>query len=234
MTAAGPGTASAPGGGSGEPNGGPSVVRRAEDVPRALLAAGVLLATGGVALRGVPDAERDAFGAVNRLPAWVEPLLWAPMQLGSLWGPFVVGGAVWWRSRRWRPAVGAVVVGVVAWQLAKVVKAVVDRGRPLDEVEAVVRRWGTPKDGRGFVSGHTAVAASLATVVSPYVTAPVRWSLYATGGLVALGRTHVAAHLPLDLAGGAGLGVVVGALWNLAVGVEQPPGGRSSSTEEAP
>jgi undecaprenyl-diphosphatase len=193
---------------------------RPEDLVRAVLGAGVLLATGAVAGRGVGPTERRAFAAVNRLPAWVEPLLWAPMQLGSLWGPFLVGGAVWWRDRRWRPAAGAVVVGVVAWQLAKVVKAVVDRGRPLDEIDDVLRRWGTPRDGRGFVSGHTAVATSVATVVSPYVSRRLRWALYASGLLVATGRTHVAAHLPLDLAGGAGLGALVGAIWNLAVGVE--------------
>lgn len=195
-------------------------VRRPLDLPRAVIAAGVLLTTGEVAFRGVPDEERRAFSWVNRLPAWVEPLLWAPMQLGSLWGPFIVGGLVWWRRRSLRAALGAVIVGVVAWQLAKVVKVLVDRGRPLDEVDGVVRRWGTPRDGRGFVSGHTAVAVSVATVVSPYVSRPARWALYATGLLVALGRTHVAAHLPLDLVGGASLGALMGAVWNLAVGVD--------------
>lgn len=197
-----------------------TVVHRGVDLPRAVVGAGVLLATGAVAVRGVPGSEEDAFAAVNRLPAWLEPVLWLPMQLGSLWGPFVVGAAVWWRQRRWRPAVGAVLVGFAAWQLAKVVKALIDRGRPLDELDGVLRRLGTPKDGRGFVSGHTAVAMTVATVVSPYVPRPLRWSLYGTAVLVAVGRTHVAAHLPLDLVGGAGLGALLGALWNLAVGVE--------------
>jgi cytochrome c-type biogenesis protein len=57
-------------------------------------------------------------------------------------------------------------VGLVGWQLAKAVKAIVERGRPGDVLDEIIRRAGTPKDGLGFVSGHTAVAFALAAVLS--------------------------------------------------------------------
>ena len=198
-------------------------VRRLEELPRAIIAAGVLVGSGWVASRGVPATEEQIFEAINRLPGWLEPVLWLPMQLGSLFGPFVVGGLAWWRWRRWRPAVGSVVAGVVAWQLAKVVKNFVDRGRPLDEIEDVIRRMGTPTDGLGFVSGHSAVAFALATVVSPYLSRRARVGAFALAALVGIARVHVGAHLPMDVVGGASLGCLVGYLWRLAVGVPEHP-----------
>src|SRR6476620_4931259 len=111
------------------PSSRPVHVRRAEELPKAILAAGVLVGTGYLANTGISQFETDVFVDINHLPGWLEPVLWGPMQTGSLWAPRVVGGLAWWRWRRWRPAVGAVVTGIVAWQLAKTVKYFVDRGR---------------------------------------------------------------------------------------------------------
>ncbi|MFZ4517885.1 MAG: phosphatase PAP2 family protein [Microthrixaceae bacterium] len=194
-------------------------VRRVEEIPRVLAAAAVLAVTSWIATRDIPGAEQLVFEFVNRQPGWLEWVLWAPMQLGSLFGPVVVAALAWWRWRRWRPAVGAVVAGVVAWQLAKVVKDRIGRGRPLDELTDVVRRAGTPTDGLGFVSGHSAVAFALATVVSPYLSRRGRAGAYLLAAVVGLARIHVGAHLPLDVVGGAALGCLVGYLWRLAVGV---------------
>lgn len=175
--------------------------------------------TSTVALEGVPPWELDLFARLNSGPAALEPVLWVPMQVGSLWGPFVVGGVAWRRLREWRPAVGAVVAGVVAWQVAKVLKSRVRRGRPFELVEDFARLKGTPYEGLGFVSGHAAVSFSLAAVVSPYVARPWRLGLYALAALVGLARIQVSAHLPLDVVGGAALGYALGSTWNLAVGV---------------
>lgn len=195
------------------------VVRPLDELPGMGVAVGALMVSGTAAGRGVSAAEERAFVAVNRLPSWLEPVLWVPMQLGSLWGPFVVGGLAWRRWRSWRPTVGAVATGVLAWQLAKVAKRVVARGRPLDELEVVIRRVGTPEEGLGFVSGHSTVAFSLASVMSPYLGRPGRLGAYALASVVSLARVHVSAHLPLDAVGGAALGTVLGHGWNLAVGV---------------
>ena len=194
-------------------------VRRAVEVPKVLGAAAVLAVTTVVALDGVPAWESDLFGAFNRLSDVLEPVLWAPMQLGSLFGPVIVAIGSWLAWRRWRPTVGAIVVGLVAWQLAKLVKDEVSRGRPMNVLDDYVERWGTPTDGLGFVSGHSAVAFALATVLSPYLRRPWRWTAYGVAAVVAIARIHVAAHFPLDTIGGAALGCLLGWCYHLAVGV---------------
>ncbi len=199
------------------------LVRRREEVPKFVAALAVLGGTTAVALRGVPGWEEQVFEAVNGLPDALEPVLWAPMQLGSLFGPALVAGGTWlaWRRRPgwWRPTAGSVVVGLVAWQLAKVVKDTVERGRPGDVLEEIVRRAGTPADGLGFVSGHSAVAFGLAAVLSPYLGRRGRWAAYGLAALVGFARVHVGAHLPLDTVGGAALGVTLALVWHLAVGI---------------
>ena len=179
----------------------------------------VLAATAAVAVDGVPDWEVQLFEVLNGGPGGIEYALWAPMQAGSLFGPFVVGGLAWWRWRNWRPALGSVLAGVVAWQLAKVVKAAVDRGRPYELLEEFSRRMGTPQDGLGFVSGHSAVAFCLAAVCSPYLSRKARILAYVLASVVGLARIQVSAHLPLDVIGGAALGYGFGQLWNFGVGV---------------
>ena len=178
-----------------------------------------------IAVEDVPQWERRLFEALNGGPAGLELVLWLPMQLGSLFGPFVVGGVAWWRLRRWRPAVGSVLVGVLAWQLAKVLKAAVERGRPFSLMNDFARRTGTPYEGLGFVSGHSAVACAVAAVVAPYVSRSRRGLVWTLAAVVGLSRIQVSAHMPLDVVGGAGLGFVVGNAWNLAVGVptDEPP-----------
>ena len=83
---------------------------------RLAVAAGVLAGTTAIAAGGVPRWESELFERVNVLPHELEPVLWAPMQLGSLVAPFVVAGGSWVAFRRWRPAIGSVVCGVSAWQ----------------------------------------------------------------------------------------------------------------------
>ncbi len=199
------------------------LVRRKEEVPKFAAALAVLGGTAYVASRGVPGWEEQVFEVLNRQPGALEPVLWAPMQLGSLFGPVVVAGGSWlaWRRRPgwWRPSAGSLVVGLVAWQLAKVVKAAVERGRPGDVLDEIVRRSGTPADGLGFVSGHTAVAFALAAVLSPYLGRRGRWAAYGLAALVGFARIHVGAHLPLDTVGGAALGVTLALVWHLAVGI---------------
>ena len=62
------------------------------------------------------------------------------------------------------------------------------------------------------MSGHTAVATTIAATMW---TAGPRWlrPFLAAGALTtAYGRMYVGAHLPLDLVGGAGLGMMISAI----------------------
>lgn len=199
------------------------------ELPKAAAALVVLVVCSVIAADGVPTWEAELFERVNRLTDVLEPVLFLPMQLGSLFGPVLVAAAAWWWWRRWRPAVGALVVGVVSWQAAKLIKESLERGRPTDLAEDLVRRWGTPTDGLGFVSGHSAVAFAVAAVVSPYLGRRWRAVAYALACSVALARIHVGAHYPLDTVGGAALGLLLAYLYGAGVGVPRQtrePAGR--------
>ena len=186
-----------------------------------IIASGALFVAALCALpAGITDAEENAFDAVNHLPDFLAWVLWVPMQAGAGLGPLVMAGVAWLIWRRLRPALDLLVAGWLAYFLAKVVKQWLGRGRPsafFDDVHLHGHAATTGDAGLGFPSGHTAVAFAMAVVVMPYLT--VRWRV-AVGVLacvVALARLYFGAHLPLDVIGGAALGVAVGAWVHLVM-----------------
>jgi undecaprenyl-diphosphatase len=120
--------------------------------------------------------------------------------------------------RRWRLAAGLALAGAGVYVLAKVVKRFVERGRPSDVLDEVVVRGAAPH-GLGFVSGHIAVITALAMVAWPWLPRWGRWAAGAAVAAVFVSRMYVGAHLPLDMVGGAALGVAVAALVRLLLGV---------------
>jgi undecaprenyl-diphosphatase len=157
----------------------------------------------------VPGWEVRAFEAVNGLPDWLRWPLWPPMQLGNFWMVALAGLGVYAATRRRRPALAASTAALLAWVAAKLVKDAVQRGRPGDLLTTVdVRESGL--HGRGYVSGHTAIAFAVATVVTPLL--PGRWRLlpFTLAGVVGFARIYYGAHLPLDVVGGAGIGILCG------------------------
>ena len=185
----------------------------------AVLAAGLLiLALSALPLDGrrVPEAELALFRLVNGIPGIPFAMAWAPMQLGNVVA-VPAAALVALVARRYRAALALGVAGLSAWVLGKVVKRLIERGRPGALVEAAVLR-DAPAGGLGFVSGHVAVAVALATTAWPYLG---RWGRAAAAGLamlVCVLRLYVGAHLPLDVVGGAGLGLMAGAAVHLLVG----------------
>lgn len=180
------------------------------------ISAAVLAATWVAALsERISGAEEWFFRLFNDLPDWLELPTWPLMQLGMVAAVPVVALAAWWFVRDWKLPAAVVVAGGVAWALAKVVKALVERGRPQDYLPDVNLRpeW----EGLGFVSGHAAVAFALATVVSPLLSRPWKIVVWAAAIATALLRMYTAAHLPLDIVGGAGLGIALGAAARFAL-----------------
>jgi membrane-associated phospholipid phosphatase len=180
-------------------------------------AVGLVLCALPVHADRVAGPEADAFRLVNDLPSVPFGVVWVPMQLGNL---LVVPAAVLaaLAFRRWRLAAGLALAGAGVYALAKVVKHFVLRGRPSGLLDEVVVRGAAPH-GLGFVSGHIAVVTALALVAWPWLP---RWGRWAAGVAVAavfFTRLYVGAHLPLDMVGGAALGVAVGALVRLLLGV---------------
>lgn len=159
------------------------------------------------------SAERSVFGFINHTTDALYGPLWTVMQLGAL---ATVGAATALAlvGRRRRLAEALALGGFSAWLLAKVLKQVAARDRP-DALLADVIIRGQPAAGLGFPSGHAAVAATLMTVASPYVTRPVRGVGWTLVFLVGFARIYVGAHLPVDVVGGVSLGLVLGSSVNL-------------------
>jgi undecaprenyl-diphosphatase len=76
----------------------------------------------------------------------------------------------------------------------------------------------------GYPSGHAAVAWAITIIVIAYLGWPWRIAALVLAVVVPLVRMYVAAHLPLDLIGGAGLGVILASGMNLLVGVRPRSG----------
>jgi undecaprenyl-diphosphatase len=190
----------------------PEVLLR-HDLVRLGLGAVVLTVSSAVAANGVPSWERELFEVAYELPDGLNPLLWLPMQLGSAAAPVVLAPLTQWVTGHWQPAVGVLVVGLGGWWAAKGVKKLIERGRPFAVFKDLRTRAGTPLDGLGFLSGHTTVAGALAAVLTPHLTARGRVAATGLAVVVAFGRVHVGAHLPLDVVAGGALGTILGALW---------------------
>jgi len=169
----------------------------------------------------IPAWEADVFAAVNGLPDALRWPLWPIMQLGTFW-MYVVGGVgVYALTRRARPALAAAVAVVLAWLAAQVVKNAIQRDRPgmlLDDLE--IRESGV--DGHGYVSGHTTVAFALATVLTAVLPGRWRWLPFPVAAVVGLSRIFFGVHLPLDVVGGAGLGLLCGLVAAIVFGTIDP------------
>jgi undecaprenyl-diphosphatase len=146
-------------------------------------------------MNGVPDSAADA--------------VWPIMQLGTVAGPVLVGVVVLVWKRSWPLALCVVASGTLAWFLAKGVKRLVERGRPLEYLPDITVHEGSGT-GLGFVSGHTAVAFAMATVLAPDLPRAARVAVFTVASLVGLARILHGVHLPADVLGGAGLGVACG------------------------
>jgi membrane-associated phospholipid phosphatase len=191
-------------------------VRGAAAVAVAVGALVLVLAALPVERFAVPAAEAAVFRAVNGVDVLPFVLVWPVMQLGNV---LVVPAAALVAAglRRWWLAGGLLVAGTGTYLAAKVVKGVVVRGRPGGLLDDVVLR-GAAAQGRGFLSGHAAVAVAVLTVAWPWLGPRARVAGVVLAAAVCLARVHVAAHLPLDVVGGAALGLLVGGLVLLVLG----------------
>jgi undecaprenyl-diphosphatase len=181
------------------------------------LAAGtaVMLVTAMAARRGrVSTWEETAFRAVNDLPDALYPPAWAIMQLGTLGAAPAAAGAAWLSGER-HLAGRLLIGGTATWALSKLVKRMVRRARPADLLPDTHRR-GRDATGLGYLSGHAGVAVALGASALPHLGPAGRALTLSAIPTVSLTRIYVGAHLPLDTAGGAALGLAIDAALALA------------------
>jgi membrane-associated phospholipid phosphatase len=200
-----------------------SRVRR--DVVVLVASLGVFAACAVIAADGrVGPVERALFRAVNGLPDWLYRPMVLFQYLGVLAMPLVVAaGALVFR--RWRLA--AALVLVVPFKLAaeRVVKLLVQRERPGTTVGDAILR-GVHPAGLSFVSGHAIITFAIAGLLA--LVLPRRWAVVAfvLATLNAVARVYLGAHNPLDVVGGAAVGLAIAAALDLVLDVARDRGGR--------
>ena len=171
-----------------------------------------------------PDEAR-VFGAVNGLPDALHAPAWAIMQLGTL-GAAPAAAGVAWLADEGDLAGRLLAGGTATWALSKLVKQMVRRPRPA-ALLAGTRCRGRDAAGLGYLSGHAGVAVALGAAALPRLGPAGRALTVTAIPVVGLTRVYVGAHLPLDIAGGAALGLAVEALVSLATSGNLHPCGTS-------
>ena len=191
---------------------------RATTAHRTLAHPGLVAGVAGVAFVGsYAVARRDHVPAweialtrwFNGAPDWQAHALWPVMQLGALWGPFVVAAAIVGFRRDWLLAGVTVATGTVTWFTAKGIKTMVERGRPRAYIADIVVREGKGT-GLGFPSGHAAVAAATAVLALAALPRRARPIAVLLAFLVGIARIVYGVHLPADVIGGWAFGTLMG------------------------
>ena len=179
---------------------------------RFVVGAGLVGASLAAARRPeIAAREEGIFRAANGVTDRVRIPVRGLMQAGTFGTVPAVAAAAWLAGNR-RLARSLALGGTAAWLLAKAVKPVGGRARPAGVLRDVTLREHIAGD-RGWPSGHTAVATTLAAILASELPDAATPALAAVVGVVGFGRMYVGAHLPHDVVGGAGLGLMLSAVF---------------------
>jgi membrane-associated phospholipid phosphatase len=171
----------------------------------------------------VGPVERAVFHAVNGLPDWLYGPMLLFQYLGVLAMPLVVAAAAL-AFRRWRLTAALVLVVPLKLALERVAKLLVERERPGATVADAILR-GVPSAGLSFTSGHAIITFAIAGLL--VLVLPRRWGIVAfvLATCNAVARVYLGAHNPLDVVGGAAIGLAIAAVLDLIFDVARDRGG---------
>jgi membrane-associated phospholipid phosphatase len=166
------------------------------------------LGTGYLATTGVLWGEVAVVETLNALPdpaiavlAFIMEIGTRPVILGVTAVVMVVAPGDWRRA-----GLAVAMAGLLAWALSDVAKQVVERPRPTAYTDAldVVH----PASGFGWPSTHTSIATAT-LVAAALVCRRSPAAALVLAGVVGIGRMAVGVHFPVDVVGGALLGLAV-------------------------
>ena len=186
--------------------------RHASRAVRFALGTGLFLASRAEAKLGrLPAYEERIFRATNGASDSIRVPVRAVMQAGTFVTVPIVAAIAFLAGRR-RLAAKLLVGGTIAWFGAKAAKPLGGRERPKGVLGGDVVLREKIEGDLGWVSGHTAVATTLAFAAGEELPGWTRPVLGGVVGAVGFGRMYVGAHLPHDIVGGAGLGMMISSL----------------------
>jgi len=187
-----------------------------------ILAAGALVFSANLAVR--PRAEElqrgfvewmndppQPFAAVLALVnPFLRPVPLAVLSVLLLYWIFVAARS---RAEQHHIVRAAVVAFIVAEVLGSAMKELAEQPRPLAVIPGLDAH-GYPRDphGNAFPSTHTAVAVALVAAMWPWMDRRRRIVGVVLAFLVGLNRIYIGAHWPLDVVGGAAVGMVAASI----------------------
>jgi len=137
------------------------------------------------------------------------------------------------RNRSVLPVVTGAVAAGLAWALTHAAKAIAVRPRPYQVMaDAVLRQ--PSAHGTSFPSSHTAVTLAIAIALVPFLARPLAAADIAYAALLGWSRVYLGVHYPLDILGGAGIGMAAGGAVLLALGTLLRGAGRPSEAATTP
>lgn len=169
----------------------------------------VLLASTALAIQSPKNSELEtAIGTwVYRWPEFLLPPMLVVTQLGNVIFALLLV-AFLTALHKYRLALRVVMAACLAYISTSVLKLVVHRPRPADQITDIISREGLTF-GFGYPSGHTALAVALGLTIMPIIPSKYRWLVFVVMALVATSRLYLGVHSPLDVIGGAAIGVLV-------------------------
>jgi hypothetical protein len=194
------------------------LVSASSDADRWGVAAGAVtfLGCSWLASGGIDSPERAVFEQINHRRLGLRPWLTGARQLGigpAL--PAMAGCAL--AARQPRLAAAALLSLPIEKAFEVAAKKLAGRRRPARHVVRSHLHRDAPTSGGSYPSGHAAVSTTIVLLTRPYVPRLVTVLGATVAAAGSAGRVYQGAHYPLDVIGGAALGLMAGCAVNVVV-----------------
>lgn len=159
-----------------------------------------------------PQPIAAVFAVVNPLCRPISLIL-----LGILFIVWVVFAARW-PAARWELVRAAIVTLVLAELTAQIGKHIASQPRPLAVIPGIDDHgYPIQPHGNAYPSAHAAAVVGLVAGMWPWLRWPQRVVGVSAAVLVSLNRLYIGAHWPIDIVGGAAIGLLAASIsWLVA------------------